>query len=186
MHTAPTAKALHHKKFFVVFAVAAVAAVGLGGCAIHSSGLGGGDLVTKKNGDEPVLLSWQSTDGGISGSMDLTLPDATYQGRFVQITHDVRESTLAPMWTGWGGAYWGDWTYNDWNYGSGPWDGPVDFDNFSRYYSGKVVANLRDAGGQWMRCRFQLDDPSRGISGGGDGQCQLAVGKTIHAVIDRS
>lgn len=166
--------------------LAAVSVAALGGCAMTSSGMGGGDLVSKGKSDVPVLLSWQSNDGGISGSMDAALPNATYQGQFVQITHETRESSLEPMWNGWGGPYWNDWSYNDWNYGIGPWDGPYDFDNFTRYYSGKVVANLRDPGGQSMRCRFQMNDPSQGMSGGGDGQCQLAAGKTIRAVINRS
>jgi hypothetical protein len=30
-----------------------------------------------------------------------------------------------------------------------------------------------------MRCRFTLDDPDRGLAGGGDGDCKLSDGSAI-------
>jgi hypothetical protein len=47
------------------------------------------------------------------------------------------------------------------------------------HYCGKMVANLASSDGKHMRCKFQLMDPQDGMSGGGQGQCQLPRGKTI-------
>lgn len=53
------------------------AALVLGACT--TTGMGGGELTRQGQAEEPVLFSWKSGDGGISGSMVATLPDATYQ-----------------------------------------------------------------------------------------------------------
>jgi hypothetical protein len=37
-----------------------------------------------------------------------------------------------------------------------------------------VVANLRAQDGEFMRCRFSLINPQRGMAGGGEGRCQLS------------
>jgi hypothetical protein len=37
-----------------------------------------------------------------------------------------------------------------------------------------------------MRCRFDLNDPPSGMSGGGQGKCQVAGGATIDAVFPRA
>ena len=50
-----------------------------------------------------------------------------------------------------------------------------------RDYSGKVVATLTGQGDQRMRCRFHLVASASGMSGGGDGQCQLADGRAVQA-----
>jgi hypothetical protein len=88
---------------------------------------------------------------------------------------------LPPRGDASGGLGW-----NDWPYWSRPTLGPYNPVRFTRVYSGKVVANLRDVGGRSMRCRFHLDDPARGMSGGGLGECQLAGGRSIDAIINRS
>ena len=153
----------------------------LAGCATTTTtGMGGGDMSVKGQQDKPVMFSWKSNDGGISGTMVATLPAATFTGPFVQVTHETRSESLAPLWVGWTTGW------SDWAYWSRPWNGPYSFNRFERYYSGKVVANLRDAGGATMRCRFNLDDPSGGMSGGGQGECQLSGGRIVDAIINRT
>ena len=67
----------------------------LGACT--TSGMGGGELSRSGKPDESVLYSWKSTDGGITGTMVATLPNATYQGRFFQITQQTMSDSMAPM-----------------------------------------------------------------------------------------
>ena len=145
----------------------------LGACA--SSGTGTGELV---RGGKPqaVPFTWNSTDGGIAGTMAATLPGAVYTGRFVQITRQTQSDVMAPMWGGWAPG-WPDWPY--WGYG-----GPAAFDvtQFSTVYSGKVIANLSTPTGSNMRCRLHMLQPMQGMAGGGTGECQLYNGPTIQAI----
>lgn len=159
--------------------VAAAVTLALAGCATTTAGMGGGDLHAKSGPELPVLFSWTSPDGGISGNMVATLPNATFTGPFVQMTGETRREVLSPLWVGWNEGW------NDWPYWTRDSLGPYDAVRFTRSYSGKVVANLRDDGGRFMRCRFHLDDPARGMAGGGLGECQLAGGRTVDAVINR-
>jgi hypothetical protein len=46
--------------------------------------------------------------------------------------------------------------------------------------------HLQGPDGQYLRCRFQLNDPPSGMSGGGQGQCNLGDGRTIDALFPRS
>jgi hypothetical protein len=154
-------------------AAAAANALLLGACA--TAGMGGGELSRKGKVDEPVLFSWTSTDGGISGTMVATLPDATYQGRFFQITQQTQRQIVSPLWDGWVEG-WRDWPY--WGWGS---FGPYLWTEFATRYTGKVLANLKTTSGERMRCRFHMANPSRGMSGGGDGECQLQGGSIVHA-----
>lgn len=56
----------------------------------------------------------------------------------------------------------------------GGWEGWV------RVYEGRVVARLETSEpARAMRCRFTLDDPDRGLLGGGDGDCKLSDGSAI-------
>lgn len=164
--------------FIRIAALGAVCATAaLGGCA--SSGIIGADLVKNGRAVDPVLITWASKDGSIDGTMTATLPDATYQGRFMQITRKVDSDTLAPMWSGWTTG-WSDWP------GAGPgWAmapmAPMDAMQFSTVYSGKTIANLKSPGGKLMRCRFQMTRPDAGMSGGGTGECQMAGGATVQA-----
>ena len=57
---------------------------------------------------------------------------------------------------------------------------------FITQYSGKVMANLSNPGGKQMRCRFYLMEPASGMSGGGQGECQLSGRRTIYASFDPS
>ncbi|WP_213958709.1 hypothetical protein [Variovorax sp. dw_954] len=145
----------------------------LGGCA--SSGMGGGDIVQEGKPVQPVLFSWRSRDGSIDGSMTATTPDATYQGRFMQVTQQTVTEALAPMWDAWPMG-WPDWPY-------GAWTGVGGYDTvqFTTAYSGKVIANLKSPAGRAMRCRLQLQQPDAGMSGGGSGECQVAGGVPFQA-----
>ena len=147
----------------------------LGACSTITSGMGSGDLVRAGKAQEPVLMSWTSDNGGLSGTMVAALPDRTYKGAFFEITQQTRKETLAPLWAGWGPG-WYDWPY--WSY---PPFAPDDVTQFVTHYSGKVVANLQAPGGNRMRCRLHLVQPARGMAGGGEGECQIAGGGTIRA-----
>jgi hypothetical protein len=170
----------HRLLLTCVMTVAALGTAALTGCSTLSSGMGGGDLVAKGKDSQPVMLTWQSHDGGITGTMAATLPDATFEGQFVQITQQTRNETMAPMWMGWNEGW------SDWPYWPGPTMGMYDVTTFGRQYSGKVVANLRNPGGQYMRCRFDMNEPAAGMAGGGQGECQMTGGRRVDAVINRA
>jgi len=141
----------------------------LAGCA--TTGTGHGDV--QKSGTVPVSFHWNSTDGGISGTMSASLsPGRSFSGEFVEMTTETHIDDLDHMWHGWAPG-WGAW-------GPGPANG------FVRSYSGRVLANLSDANGEHMRCRFRLADPPSGMSGGGSGECQVAGGETIDATFPPS
>lgn len=155
--------------------LAAAALSLLSACSTLSSGMGGGELVRPHQPDVPVLLSWRSHDGGMSGTLVATLPDATYQGHFFQITQETARERVAPLWDGWN-VGWSDWPDQPWNGAE-----PLAWTEFTTRYSGKVLANLRTDGGQHMRCRLQLAEPARGMAGGGTGACQLHGSGTLRA-----
>lgn len=153
--------------------VAAVAAAVLAACT--TIGMGGGELVRTGKPDVPVLFSWSSKDGGLSGTMVGTLPDATYTGPFFEITQQTAREVVAPLWDGWDPG-WVDWPYWGW----GTYE-PYAWTDFATRYTGKVLANLASPGGKRMRCRFHLARPVEGMAGGGDGECQFGDGSVIHA-----
>lgn len=144
--------------------------------ACTTTGIGGGQLAGGGAADEPVKFSWTSIDGGLSGSMTATLPDMSYQGKFFQITQQTRSEVLTPLWTYWNRGWY------DWPYWGSPMMQPYPTTQFITHYSGKVVATLTGQGDQRMRCRFHLVAPASGMSGGGEGQCQLADGRVVQAV----
>jgi len=141
--------------------------------ACTTTGVGSGEIVTPGRHSEPVLFSWISKDGGITGSMTASLPGAKYQGPFIQITQQTQGDAFLPMWDGWSPG-WADWPYRgyDFNY---------DSYQFSTTYSGKVVANLKGDAGKLMRCRFTMARPEAGMSAGGSGECQIVGGALIQA-----
>lgn len=150
-------------------ALCPICLVCLAGCT--TTGTGAGQLSDSSGASQPVSFSWTSTDGGNSGTMSARLPDKTYVGRFFQITQQTSVESLGPLWGYWRRG-WYDWPY----WGGSGWD----MTQFITRYSGKVVATL-DAGDEHMRCRFHLVAPARGMSGGGEGECQLSQGRTISA-----
>jgi hypothetical protein len=127
---------------------------------------------------DPVSFSWKSTDGGITGTMSATLVGGrTFLGPFLEITRDVRSQDFDPLWSGWP-AGWPDWA------GLPAWEIGNAFPaiGFTTQYSGRVMANLQAPDGERMRCRFQLNKPIDGMTGGGQGECQLANGRSVDAV----
>jgi len=138
------------------------------GCTTMGTGTG-----STATGASPVTFSWKSADS-VTGNMDATLADGkTYSGQFFQITKETRVDSVAPLWSGW---------HSGWSRFGG-WDGwaAAPTPDFIQHYSGRVVANLGAPGGEHMRCKFQLAHPSKGMAGGGRGQCQMPDGKTIDA-----
>jgi hypothetical protein len=141
----------------------------LAGCT--TAGTGYGDA--QKGGSDPVSFHWKSTDGGISGAISASLsPERSFSGQFIQTATEVHSDALDHMWHGWAPG-WGAW-------GPGPVNG------FVTYYSGHVLANLSDAHGEQMRCRFRLAKPYSGMSGGGSGECQVAGDEKIEATFPPS
>ncbi len=150
-------------------------ALGLIACTTLGTGTGTG---TGEVDGAPVSFQWRSTDGGMSGTLTATLPELAFQGPFFQITRQTRVESLTPLWTHWRHG-WGDWPYAGETYipmVPGP--------QFITYYSGKVLATLEAPGNQRMRCRFHLVTPSRGMGGGGEGECQLTGGRGVRAVFN--
>ncbi len=144
--------------------------------ACTTTGIGGGQLVGAAARDQPVAFSWKSLDGGISGSMVAVLLGQSFQGRFFQITEQTRSEVLSPLWLNWRHGWY------DWPYWGGPLGGmPYPTTQFITHYTGKVVATLESPAGQRMRCRFQLVAPAQGMSGGGEGECQLSDGAVVRA-----
>jgi hypothetical protein len=140
------------------------AAIALAACT--TIGTGSGSL-----GDKPVSFAWKSTDGGTTGTMTANLPDGkTFSGPYLQVTSEARTEDFAPMWAGWG------YGWRDWNWGPYPATG------FTTLYTNRVMANLKSADGQRMRCHFNLNHPYDGMVGGGQGQCQLRGSGTVDAV----
>lgn len=150
----------------------------LGGCT--TMGTGQGDVLGDHQSRTPVQFTWKSTDGGQQGTMTATLQNTVYQGRFFQITHQTQREVLAPLWVGWSDG-WSDWPYWGGPYMGGVFQGGYDTTQFITHYSGKVLANLSSPSGEWMRCRFLLFSPATGMSGGGQGECQLRDGSNIDA-----
>lgn len=128
----------------------------------------GTGVAESPSGAATGTFTWKASSPDRGDMTAMLSSGATYQGQFFQITRDTTVDTLGPLWTGWGRGRWGGWGY---------WDaGP----SFVTQYTGKVVANLQGPAG-YMRCRFTLIRSSAGMSGGGDGQCQLPGGGIIHA-----
>jgi hypothetical protein len=149
--------------------LAAIVCAGLVLGACTTLGTGSGSTLA---GDQPVSFAWQSKDGGVTGTMTATLSSGpVYTGPYLEITSTTQAPDFYPMWRGWS-RYWSDWQFG--------------IDANRTTYTGKVVANLEGPGAQRMRCRFDLTDPLAGMSGGGQGQCQVAGGSTIDATFPKA
>lgn len=139
-----------------------LAPLALAACQTESAGTGSGNV---RGTQKPVAFTWQSTDGD-SGDITATFASGrVFKGSYVQITHDTRGDNLDPLWYGWDRpSRNGEWRYWEDEPGSG----------FYKTYGGRVLANLHAEDGEYMRCRFTLVSPSRGMAGGGEGRCQLS------------
>lgn len=147
------------------------AALVIAGCTTMGTGTG-----SLSPDNASISFAWKSTDGGTTGAMSTALPDGRkFSGPFVQVTRDVSGwqfgPQFEPLWNGW------DYGWSDWGYAH-----PV----LSTEYSSRVMANLVAEDGQRMRCRFHLNHPFEGMSGGGQGECQLTGGRSVQAVFPAS
>ena len=143
-----------------------VVVVGAAGCATMGTGAG-----ATPSGADAVTFHWNGSTASDSGTMTASSSDGTtYTGQYFQITSNTTVDSLEPLWVGWRGG-WGGLGWDDWGADS----------SFVTHYTGRVVANLGTASGAHMRCKFQLADPTAGMSGGGTGHCQMPDGKTIDA-----
>ena len=148
-------------------ALSAVLCVGIALSACTSMGTGSGSV---SQSDTPVAFAWKSADGGTTGTMSATLGGRqTFSGPYLQITKEVRNEDFGPLWAGWPYG-WGDWE----NFGP--------YEQYVTEFSDRVIANLQTADGQRMRCRFNLNTPLDGMTGGGQGDCQLKNGRSVVAV----
>jgi hypothetical protein len=140
------------------------------GCTTMGTGYGSTAV-----GTNPVRFDWKSSDG-LDGTMYATLSDGSvYAGAYFQVTDTTTDDTLGPLWDGWGPG-WGFGGWENWDTGS----------DFTTHYTGRIVANLVDPEGKHIRCKFRLVQPSSGMAGGGQGDCQLPDGKTIEASFPRA
>jgi hypothetical protein len=152
----------------------AAAVMALAACETpNGAGTGSGNV---RGTSKPVAFTWQS-EGEKSGDITATFGTGrVFAGEYVQISHDVRTESLDPLWDGWEKPSKNAWRY--WNAKSRS--------EFVRENSGRVLANLHSQDGEYMRCRFTLVSPDRGMKGGGEGRCQLSEsGKEINAEFDR-
>jgi len=134
------------------------------GCASSGSGYG-----VSPSGRE-ATFQWNSRNDN-TGTLTATMPGGrVYTGQYFQVTNETRVENLGPLWYGWrpGWRGWPNWT-------------AVPAQGFVTEYTGKVVANLAADNGDRMRCRFRLIHPSEGMSGGGQGECQLPNGESMDA-----
>jgi hypothetical protein len=147
-------------------ALAAAAAFTLSACTFTSDGL---ELRRETPRDQvAVSFEWRSTDD-VSGTLTATVPDGrVFGGPYVWMTAETPTDLLQPLWQGWSG----DHAWRHWQPGPG----------FAEHYRGEILANLRAANGDRMRCRFKSMDHSSGMASGGKGTCQLAGGNTFDAV----
>jgi hypothetical protein len=132
--------------------------------ACTTMGSGSGSSLT---GDVRAALAWKGTN--TTGNMTATLSTGkSYAGMYLQVKMETRVDDLGPLAVGWG-RRWRGWPA--WDLNPGP--------EFITEYSGRVVANLAATDGSHMRCRFRLAEPSAGMAGGGQGECQLPGGEMI-------
>ncbi len=148
------------------------ASLALAGCQTAGSGTG-----SVSGSRKPVGFTWQSTDS-ISGNITASFGTGrVFKGTYFQITSETRVDRLDPLWDGWGRpSRRGSWRY---------W-AAESRSEMIKTYSGQVLANLHSDDGEHMRCNFTLISPSRGMAGGGVGQCQLSESEDeIHAEFPR-
>jgi hypothetical protein len=153
----------------------AIAALALAACETpNGAGTGSGNV---RGTQKPVAFTWQGDD---SDSGDITATFGTgrvFKGKYVQVSRDTRGDNLSPLWDGWDRPR----SKNAWRY----WNADSRSE-FVRENNGRVLANLHSDDGEFMRCRFTLISPQRGMAGGGEGRCQMSgSGREINAEFPR-
>ncbi|MDB5925331.1 MAG: hypothetical protein JWN13_4267 [Betaproteobacteria bacterium] len=155
--------------------LSALLGAGIALSACTTVGTGSGSL---SPGDAPVAFAWKSTQAGMGGTMQATLASGQiFSGPYLESAADVSDEdpdfvmeSLQRSWVESGPElpHWDGWTPYQ--------DGSV------TQYSGLVGAELQAADGQRMSCRFQLNAPLEGMTGGGQGTCQLNNGRSAKAL----
>ncbi|MFO0583324.1 MAG: hypothetical protein U0229_13725 [Anaeromyxobacter sp.] len=144
------------------------------GCATVATGTGAGTLTREGANAGQVAFAWRSEDGGQTGRLAATLADGRrFEGPFFQITRSVDRTRWDAMWAGW------DYGWRGWRRG---W-APLPEVDHATTYSGRVVANLAAPDGTRMRCKLQLQSPRSGLSGGGEGVCQVRGDGTVDVTL---
>jgi len=159
-----------NKSIFIAISVLALAA-----CETpNGAGTGSGNV---RGTQKPVAFTWESDDSN-SGDITATFGSGrVFTGEYVQISRNIDSDNLDPLWDGWDRPR----SKNAWRY----WNADSRTE-FVRENTGRVLANLHDEKGEYMRCRFTLASPDRGMKGGGEGRCQLSdSGREINAEFPR-
>jgi len=154
--------------------ILAISVLALAACETpNGAGTGSGNV---RGSQKPVAFTWEG-DGSHNGDITATFGTGrVFKGEYFQISHDTHTDRLDPLWDGWSGSSRNAWRY--WNADSRA--------DFVRTYSGHVLANLHSEDGEYMRCRFTLISPQRGMAGGGEGRCQMSEsGREINAEFPR-
>ncbi len=154
-----------------------VVALPLALAACATTGTAVGELEGPGAQEQAVTLIWKSEastpeQGRISGTL---ANGAHYSGKYFEVVKTVDQSAYGPAWMGWR-PYWSDWgLMTSYSY---------DWPRFLNLYTGRVIANLKsDDGTGRLRCRFTIQQPLQGLSGGGSGECQLSNGQIIQHVV---
>ena len=147
-------------------------AAALAGCSTMGTGTG-----SVSPTGAPVSFAWKGGASGSTGTMSATVEGQIFNGPYLQVTHEVQTQDFYPMWWGWRWG-WADWY--GWRGWYGPPPGPTV--GYATIYSGHVLANLQAPDGERMRCNFYLNSPNQGMTGGGQGECELSNGHTVNAV----
>jgi hypothetical protein len=149
------------------------AAIALTACT--TVGTGSGSL---SPGGAPVTFAWKSTHAGMSGTMQATLASGQiFAGPYMESVRELsgEDSDIVSEGLSRGSVDWGS--------DLPLWDGWTPYpDDLVTQYSQWVLVNLQAADGQRMSCRFQLNTPAAGMTGGGQGSCKLENGRSVDAV----
>lgn len=112
------------------------------------------------------------------GTLSTTLGEGgeQFHGRYVQMEKSLHDDLVMGIYDGWSDPQWAAW-------GDGP-DGEwtaagISFGDFSRFYTGRMLAGLTGDRGSAMRCQIHLNDPATGLGGGGTGTCQVSNGGRV-------
>lgn len=135
-----------------------------------------GPTAAPKPKHELVAFTWKSDGDATAGTIKTTLPDGEkFTGKFHEITRTTTVDAVGDVYGEW---YGGPWAGPDWTWGDMfPYYSSTE--EFITQYTGRAVATLTGDRGTKMRCHFRLDDPERGMKGGGHGECQLSSGERI-------
>jgi hypothetical protein len=158
-----------------------VLAAWLAGCSTTSSGYLGGRLTAPGRPESGVEFTWTQSAWG-QGTMAATLPTGErFTGNFAQVTRVVPDTVLVPIVNPVAG-FTDDVAREGGTEGENVWVPAIDLGSFRAKYADRIVATLFGDKGNAMRCGFRLFEPSKGLSGGGVGQCQISYGNGSIAV----